>query len=188
MAKKKAEPKKKPAPKVEAPAASSSPPPWTYAAYGAFVLLAGLLVYSFVTVARDGETRRECSALCLVHPNYAGASLSAPDFKLKDMNGHDVSLSSYRGKVVLLNFWASWCAPCRDEMPDLGELAEILKPEKDVVLLTVSVDHGPDEVRDLLKTIFKADAPFPVRAGYRSVAQKSLSSAMRPSASVARGW
>ncbi len=139
-----------------------SPPSWSYAAYGAFVLLAAVLVYSFVTVAREGEARRECSALCLLKPNYAGATRTAPDFHLKDMNGHEVSLASYRGKVVVLNFWASWCAPCKEEMPDLGELAHIMKDEKDVALVTVSVDNGPDEVRDLIKTLTHEDAPFPV--------------------------
>jgi thiol-disulfide isomerase/thioredoxin len=159
VAKKKAEKPEEPQPQAQA----QQPPPWTYPAYGAFVVLAAVLVYSFVTVAREGEARRECSALCLMRPNYAGANLTAPDFKLKDLNGQDVSLSSYRGKVVLLNFWASWCAPCREEMPDLGELAHILKPEKDVAMVTVSVDNGPDEVRDLLKTVLREDPPpFPV--------------------------
>jgi thiol-disulfide isomerase/thioredoxin len=138
------------------------PPPWSYAAYGAFVLIAAVLVYSFVTVAREGESRRECSALCLLRPNYAGATRTAPDFHLKDMNGHDVTLSSFRDKVVVLNFWASWCAPCKEEMPDLGELAHILKGQKDVALVTVSVDSGPAEVRDLLKTLLREDPPFPV--------------------------
>ncbi len=137
-------------------------PSWSYAAYGAFVLLAAVLVYSFVTVAREGESRRECSALCLMRPNYAGANRTAPDFHLKDMNGRDVSLSSFKDKVVVLNFWASWCQPCKDEMPDLDELAHILKPEKDVALVTVSVDSGPDEVRDMLKTLLREDPPFPV--------------------------
>ena len=159
--KKKAQAPKEPA-KVAPPESAPSPPPWTYAAYGAFVLLAAVLVYSFVTVARDGESRRECSALCLAKPNYAGASLTAPDFHLKDMNGKDVSLSQYRGNVVVLNFWASWCAPCREEMPDIGELTHILKPERDISVLTVSVDSGPDEVRDLLKTLLREDPPFPV--------------------------
>ena len=140
----------------------AQPPPWSYAAYGAFVLLAAVLVYSFVTVAREGESRRECSALCLMRPNYAGATKTAPDFTLKDMNGQDVSLSSFRDKVVVLNFWAQWCQPCREEMPDLGELAHILKPMKDVALVTVSVDSGPDEVRDMLKTVLREDPPFPV--------------------------
>jgi peroxiredoxin len=147
---------------AEKPAPPAGPPSWTYVAYGGFVLLAAVLVYSFVTVARDGESRRECSALCLAKPNYAGANLTAPDFHLKDMTGKDVSLASYRGKVVVLNFWASWCAPCREEMPDLGELAHILKPEKDIALVTISVDSGPDEVRDLLKTLLREEPPFPV--------------------------
>lgn len=141
---------------------TKQPPSWTYAAYGAFVLLAAVLVYSFVTVAREGEARRECSAICLMHPNYAGASKTAPDFHLKDMKGNDVALSSFRGKVVVLNFWASWCAPCRDEMPDLGELAHILAPQKDVALVTVSVDSGPDEVHELLKQLLREEPPFPV--------------------------
>jgi len=150
--------------KEKAPPPPPSPPPWSYAAYGAFVLLAAVLVYSFVTVAREGESRRECSALCLTKPNYAGAKLTVPDFTLKDLHGNDVSLASYRGKVVVLNFWASWCGPCREEMPDLANLAEILKPKKDVALVTVSVDHGPDEVRDLFKTVLRGatEPPFPV--------------------------
>ncbi len=144
------------------PPSPPSPPPWSYAAYGAFVLLAAVLVYSFVTVAREGESRRECSALCLLHPSYAGATRTAPDFHLKDMFGHEVALSSYRDKVVVLNFWASWCAPCKEELPDFGELAHILKDDKDIALVTISVDSGPDEVRDLLKTLLREDPPFPV--------------------------
>jgi peroxiredoxin len=140
----------------------AQPPPWSYAVYGAFVLLAAVLVYSFVTVARQGESRRECSALCLSHPNYAGATLTAPDFQLKDLTGREISLSSYKGKVVVLNFWASWCGPCREELPDIRDLTHILAPDKDVAVVTVSVDHGPDDVRDLLKTSLKEDPPFPV--------------------------
>ena len=47
---------------------------------------------------------------------------SAPDFNLLDVNGRPVSLSGYRGKLVLLNFWATWCAPCREEMPSMEQL------------------------------------------------------------------
>jgi thiol-disulfide isomerase/thioredoxin len=49
---------------------------------------------------------------------------SAPDFELTDLNGDSVQLSDYRGQKVFLNFWASWCPPCRAEMPDVQRLYE----------------------------------------------------------------
>lgn len=45
----------------------------------------------------------------------------APEFTLKDLHGNDVSLSDFRGQIVLLNFWATWCGPCREEMPTIQE-------------------------------------------------------------------
>lgn len=51
-------------------------------------------------------------------------SLQAPDFTLKDLEGKTISLSQFRGKTVLLNFWASWCGPCRAEMPHLQKFFE----------------------------------------------------------------
>ena len=61
------------------------------------------------------------------------------DFKLKDMNGVDVRLDSFKGKVILLNFWATWCGPCKAEIPSLVELQE--KYADDLVVLGFSVDE-----------------------------------------------
>jgi peroxiredoxin len=63
----------------------------------------------------------------------------APNFQLRDMNGRVVSLSELRGKVVLLNFWATWCGPCRVEMPAMERLYRTYD-RKDFEILAVSTD------------------------------------------------
>jgi len=63
----------------------------------------------------------------------------APNFQLRDLNGRLVTLSDLRGKVVLLNFWATWCGPCRVEMPAMEDLYRAL-PRKDFEILAVSTD------------------------------------------------
>jgi peroxiredoxin len=128
----------------------------------AFVVVAALFVYGFVSVSKEGETRRECGTPCYLHPDYLAAERTAPDFTLPDMQGRQVSLSAYRGKVVVLNFWSKSCGPCMQEMPELAEFAQVLAPMSDVAVLTVSTDEGPDDVRDTLKTVLKAAPPFPV--------------------------
>jgi len=64
----------------------------------------------------------------------------APDFSLKDLTGKKVEIKDYKGKIIFLNFWATWCVPCKEEMPSLEVLHERFKGEK-FVLLTVSVDY-----------------------------------------------
>jgi len=82
----------------------------------------------------------------------------APDFTLKDMNDKPVSLSSLRGNVVLISFWATWCPPCRDEMPSLNRLYRDNR-NKGLVVVAVSTDRGPSPVKDFLG---KTPVDFPV--------------------------
>jgi peroxiredoxin len=77
----------------------------------------------------------------VVSGTWAAARKPSVDFNLPDLSGKAVKLSDYRGKLVLLNFWASWCPPCREEMPSLQKLHEKLK-EKKFALLAVSIDRG----------------------------------------------
>ena len=71
----------------------------------------------------------------------------APDFTLKDAEGKPVKLSDYRGKVVLLNFWATWCGPCKIEIPWFMEFEQQYK-DKDFAVLGVSLDEdGWDAVK-----------------------------------------
>jgi cytochrome c biogenesis protein CcmG/thiol:disulfide interchange protein DsbE len=64
----------------------------------------------------------------------------APDFQLPDLNDKQLRLSDYRGKVVFLNFWATWCKPCREEMPSMEVLNKTFEKEG-LVILAVSIDR-----------------------------------------------
>jgi peroxiredoxin len=128
----------------------------------AFVAVAMAAVFFFVRAAQNDARHTSCTALCAMTPAYAGRDRRAPDFELPDSSGKPVKLSSYRGKTVFLNFWTKTCKPCLEEMPSLAELGKIAKNRNDFVLLTVSTDAGPDEVRDTLKVALGGDPPFPV--------------------------
>ena len=74
----------------------------------------------------------------------------APDFKVKDLSGNDVSLSSFKNKPILLNFWATWCPYCREERPSLNALYKEYK-DRDLVIIAVSVDKSEETVKRFLK-------------------------------------
>ena len=80
---------------------------------------------------------------------YARGSLSklltpaptpAPDYVFKDAEGRDVRFANFKGKVAVVNLWATWCAPCKIEMPTLAALAEHYKGRDDFAVVTVSMD------------------------------------------------
>jgi peroxiredoxin len=77
---------------------------------------------------------------CTNKTTSSGGNLAA-DFTLQDMNGKNVRLSDYRGKVVLLEFWATWCPPCRASIPGIEKLFNAYK-DKGLVVLAVSLDEG----------------------------------------------
>lgn len=139
-----------------------TPVKWTTIAQILFILVAAVAVYGFVHAAQNDQRSTGCKAMCALRPAYAGRNRIAPDFELPDMNGKPVRLSSFRGKTVFLNFWTKTCGPCLEEMPALAELGRIARSRDDIVVLTVSTDEGPDDVRDALKVALNGDPPFPV--------------------------
>lgn len=82
----------------------------------------------------------------------------APDFALKDLTGKTVSLSALKGKVVLLNFFATWCPPCRAEMPALNKLRHALKT-RGLEVVAVSTDRSINDIKDFLE---KNRVDFPI--------------------------
>ena len=78
----------------------------------------------------------------------------APDFRLSDIDAKTHRLSDYRGKVVVVNFWATWCPPCREEMPSMQRAWQALEPEG---IRMLGINVGEDE-----DTIFEFTANYPV--------------------------
>ena len=76
----------------------------------------------------------------------------APDFQLPGLDGQMVSLSDFRGKVVLLNFWATWCGPCRAEMPFLQQVHEERSGEG-LVILAVNIGESQSEVEEFMESL-----------------------------------
>ena len=83
----------------------------------------------------------------------------APNFTLLDTDGNNVSLSDYKGKVVIINFWTTWCGPCRYEIPDLVQLYE--KYNQDLIVLGISLDYdGPAVVPQFEERIGGVNYPL----------------------------
>ena len=101
------------------------------------------------------------SAALLAAIAVASTGLSgqqAPDFALKNANGENIRLTDLRGDVVMINFWATWCGPCRQEMPLLDEMHERYS-RVGFSLLGVSIDDDPNRAKEMIDNL---GVSFPV--------------------------
>ena len=92
--------------------------------------------------------------------------VGAPQFTLKDVKGHTVRLEDYRGKVVLINFWATWCPPCRAEMPDLVKLQR--EHRKDGLQI-LGVTYPPEKLARVRRFAKKLKVNYPIILGTREL-------------------
>jgi len=93
----------------------------------------------------------------------------APDFELKDLNGKTVKLSDYRGKAVLLNFWATWCPPCKAEMPWFVDMQNRYAAQGFQVVGVSMDDGGPN---DVIKFTREIGVNYPILMGKETVAEQ----------------
>lgn len=92
-----------------------------------------------------------CLSLVPVLSLAARINGKAPDFTLRDINGKAFSLTDFRGKVVFIDFWASWCAPCKKELPEVSKFSR--KYGNDVVFIAINVDKRRANAEDFLLQI-----------------------------------
>jgi peroxiredoxin len=114
------------------------PPIWLYG-LAVVVLLCGPLVLGSGSAAGANE---EADRFGILSPSQ---KVAAPDFSLEDPAGTPVSLRDFRGKLVLLNFWATWCIPCRAEMPAMQQLYQESQ-EQGLVVVAVNFQDAPEAV------------------------------------------
>ena len=111
--------------------------------------LLSLMILSAATACTPAATAASASPT---------AGQPAPDFALKSMSGPNLRLSELRGHVVMINFWATWCGPCREEMPKLNEIYRLYH-NVGFDLLGVNIDDTSDRATDMARTL---GVTFPV--------------------------
>lgn len=122
-----------------------------------FILLAGLILLAGCSAAQEGELKK------------------APDFSLQNTNGKTVRLSDYTNKVIILNFFATWCPPCREEIPDFIELVNTTDKER-FVIIGISIEKGDIGTVRRFAAERRINYPILVDDGFASKAYGSISS------------
>jgi len=89
---------------------------------------------------------RKLSVVALSCALVAAQAKPLPDLKFKDLAGNPQRLDSLRGSITVVSFWATWCAPCREELPRLSKLSQQLA-DKDVHFVAISIDESKDRAK-----------------------------------------
>lgn len=124
-------------------------------------LLASILLCIFVTISATAESLKG----------------KAPDFTLKSNTGKNLKLSEFRGQVVMLNFWASWCGPCRQEMPLLDQIQKRYSP-LGFTILGVNVEEDSSKAKTMLREV---PVSFPILFDTTNKASKLYNVSAMPS-------
>jgi peroxiredoxin len=125
---------------------------WIGSLFLALMIVAVLVFYSL----KGGLSQKEQSPTAVVQDStnklkleISKTPMQAPEFELKDPAGKQISLKQLRGKVVFLNFWATWCPPCIEEMPAIEKLHQELQKDE-LVILAVNFQEGRERVKEFL--------------------------------------
>ncbi len=159
-----------PAPKLEPRGARRGLDLVGLAALLVFVAVGGLLVFGYAQAlvpAAEAQLGAACRPLTPVPK-----SGPAPALELEDLDGNAVSLEQFRGKFLVVNFWATWCEPCTREWPDLDLLATRLSERDDIAVIAISVDQDASLVTPYIERMGLAETHVKILRAKATDAQK----------------
>ncbi len=116
----------------------------------ALILLIGLL-YGFGNTATASNSILTKPPKTFFHQSVITPPYEAHELKLMDQNGNVINVAQLKGKVVFINFWATWCPPCIAEMPNINKLYQDYAQDKKVVFLMISLDRSFDKAKKFLQ-------------------------------------
>jgi len=131
------------------------------------IVIFGLLIVVIAGMILAGKFRPPSSADRFDQANFKGKP--APDFELETLEGQKIKLSDYKGKAVVLNFWATWCAPCKAEMPWFVDLQQRYAGQG-LQIIGVAMDDASKE--DIAKFAKDMGVNYPILLGQEEVAAK----------------
>jgi len=122
-------------------------PPFFYALVAVTGLLLAMVACSVVSAIKYGKLMRQDPALPTTLGAGVAANSAAAEFTLPTADGSTMALKDLRGKVVLLNFWATWCPPCKAEMPDLDAVYSEFGAARDFVIVGIDMEEPRETVQ-----------------------------------------
>jgi thiol-disulfide isomerase/thioredoxin len=128
-------------------------------------------------ISRAGRPCHICWLLLLLPVAVWAQHPKPSELKLKDIQGRQIKLSDYRGKVVLINFWATWCPPCRTEVP---ELVRLQRDYRSRGLRVIGVTYPPQKLTEVRRFVRQAKMNYPVALGSKETKLRFTSSETLP--------
>ena len=134
-----------------------------YAAVFVLIVIGAVLLYNYLStgyVPEDKTPSASGKTPTSTTENVSSVE-TAPDFTVSDLNGNEVHLSDYKGKPIVINFWATWCSPCKMELPDFQSAYE--KYGDDIVFMMINLTDGYRDTVDTVKEFCNTNGyTFPV--------------------------